>query len=687
MINHCLAVRSGQRALFTTFAVLMAAAAPGAPLAGQGAAAAPGEWRYLGGDAAHTRYSPLDQIHAGNFEELEVAWVWRGDNFGPSVDYVLRSNPIFVDGILYTVAGSRRQVVAIEPGTGETLWTYREPHTPRYDRGMRNNYGKGVAYAEVDGRGVIFMTSPTFMLHALDAKTGRPLENWGRRVPLPGFPSSGVVDMVPDLVRDWPRWVESGRTFDPAHGIPREMGNISTSSPPIVVNGVVIIGNVSEQGYYQTRIENVPGDILAYDARTGEFLWKFNVIPRPGQFGHETWEDAAWKTIGDISSWAPMSADPERNLVFIPTNGPTIDFWGGHWQGDGLFSTSVIALDARTGERKWHYQFVKHDIWNYDTPTAPILLEAGPPGNRRPLLVQATKMGWAFTFDRETGEPIWPIEYRPVPAGEIPGEKLSPVQPFPTWPPPYDLQGLTEDDLIDFTPELRREALAILDNYRIGPIFNPPIQEGHPSGKRSFVLCPSMATNITHPPAADPTTGILYVPSRTNCRSERVVPGHQVDDPNDPMTTGVTVSEWAVLNRGDFAGPQGLPITKPPYSRITAIDMNTGEHLWMMPSGDTPPRIVNHPSLRGVDLPNTGEISNPIVLVTASLLISAPGATPVLYAIDKQTGERRGTIRIPAPGQYSLMTYLHEGRQYIVVNVAGGPDQLTGSLVALRLPR
>ncbi|MCY4074822.1 MAG: PQQ-binding-like beta-propeller repeat protein, partial [Acidobacteria bacterium] len=331
--------------------------APGSEAAAQPAEPAPAaEWRYIGGDAGHTRYSGLDQIDGDNFEELEVAWIWRGDNFGAGALGVSRSTPIYVDGVLYTVAGERRTVVAIDPATGETLWTHREPHTTRFDRGMRNGYGKGVAYAEVDGRGVIYIISPAFFLHALDAKTGRPLPNWGRPVPLPGFPQTGVVDLLPDLIADWGPWLSWDGAYDPDFGIPRELGYITSSSPPIVVNGVVVVGNSAEQGYNQTRIENVPGDILGYDARTGAYKWKFNVIPRPGEFGHETWEDDAWEWTGDVSSWAPISADPEQGLVYIPTNPPTIDFYGGFRPGDGLFGTSVIALDVQTGERVWHFQ-------------------------------------------------------------------------------------------------------------------------------------------------------------------------------------------------------------------------------------------------------------------------------------------------------------------------------------------
>lgn len=657
-----------------------------------------GDWRYIGGDAAHTRYTGLDQINAANFEKLEIAWVWRGDNFGPAADALFRSTPLYVDGLLFTVAGQRRTVAAIDAKTGETIWTYREPHTTRFERGMRNNYGKGVAYGEVNGKGVIFYTSPGFFLHALDPKTGEHLDKWGSAVPIAGFPKSGVIDMLPDVVRDWEPWTRSGLTYDADKGIPRELGNLSTSAPPIVVNGVVVVGNVHEQGYYQTRIENIPGDILAYDARTGRHLWKFHVIPRPGEFGHDSWGNDAWKRTGDVSSWAPMSADPARGLVYVPTNPPTVDFYGGFRPGDNLFGTSILALDVRTGKRVWHFQTVHHDVWNFDNPTAPILLDVTVDGRRTPIVVETTKQGFAYTFNRQTGEPVWPIVERPVAQSDLPGERLAATQPFPTRPAAFEIQELTDDLLIDFTPKLKDEARAILRNYKVGPLFNPPIQRGHPSGLRSFVSCPSMASNIIGPPVADPETGILYVTSERSCRAENIVPGDAMDEPDSPKTTGTTVSPWVVANRGDLRGPQGLPIWKPPYSTITAIDMNTGEHLWRIPNGDTPDRIRNHPALRGLDLPNTGQQNHAVMLATRTLLITAPGGTQsLLFAVDKQTGKRLGTVRLPAPGQYGMMSYLHDGKQYIVVQIGGAAypgsqvqvDAATahpGSLVALRLP-
>ena len=448
---------------------------------------------------------------------------------------------------------------------------------------------------------------------------------------------------------------------------------------------MVVVGNVHEQGYYQTREENIPGDILAYDARTGKPMWKFHVIPRPGEFGHDTWKNDAWKRTGDVSSWAPMSADPARGLVYIPTNPPTIDFYGGFRPGDNLFGTSLLALDVKSGKRVWHFQMVHHDIWNFDNPQAPVLLDVPINGKRTPIVVETTKQGFAYVFNRETGQPIWPIEERPVAASDLPGELLSPTQPFPTKPKPLEIQELTEDVLIDFTPELRAEAVEIMKRYKTGPLFNPPIQVGHPSGLRSFVSCPAGASNINGPTVADPETGVLFVTTQRLCRSENMVPGAKMDEPEDPKTTGRTVSRWVVANRGDLRGPQGLPIWKPPYSRIIAIDMTTGEFLWETPNGDTPEFIRNHPALRGMTIPPTGQTVHAVMMPTKTLLFTAPGVDAVLYALDKKTGRRLATVKLPAPGQYGMMGYLHRGRQHVVVQV-GSPTH-PGSLVALRLPR
>ncbi|MAG70947.1 MAG: PQQ-binding-like beta-propeller repeat protein [Vicinamibacterales bacterium] len=627
-----------------------------------------GEWRYWGGDAASSRYSPLDQITAENFEDLEIQWVWKGDNYGPTVDNILRSTPIYVNGGLYGVAGQRRTVVSIDPATGETLWTFREPTTKRWELSMRKNYGKGVAYDEVDGDGRIYVVTPAFFLHALDPDTGLPIADFG---------DGGTVDLLADF----------GYEYDPYDGIPPEIGYITNSSPPIIVNGTVVVGNAHEQGYHQSRRENVPGHILAYDAATGEHKWKFNVIPQPGEFGHDTWESDAWSYTGNVSAWAPLSADPELGLVYIVTDPPTNDHYGGFHPGDNLFATTILALNAETGERRWHFQTVHHDIWNYDNPTAPNLLDVTIDGERVPILVQTTKQSFAYVLNRETGEPIWPIEERPVPESMIPGEQTSPTQPFPTRPAAYEIQGVTVDDLIDFTPELRQQAIEAMAEYQMGPLFNPPLHRDNDLGKRSALLCPggNGGTNIPGGTVTDPETGILYTASIKACGAPFLVPGAEADLQYD-NPTGTTLMEWA---SGAGAGPraiQGLPLLKPPYSRITAIDMNSGDHLWWIPNGDTPNNIQNHRLLEGIDIPNTGNRTHATALLTKSLLIYAEGrgGRPLLYANDKATGERLGTVELPAPTNTALMTYMHEGRQYIILPVGG--RGYSGSLIALALP-
>ena len=676
-----------------------------------------GEWRYLGGDAGHTRSSPqLNQIHAANFADLETAWIWRGDNFGPSVEYTARSTPVFVDGILYTVSGQRRQVVAIDAATGETLWTFREPETMRYLRSPRTDFGKGVAYAEVDGRGVVFITSPAYFLWALDAKTGRPLENWGTSTGVASFSDTGVVDLIPDLVSDWQRWLEREEPYDPDHGIPRRLGMVTASSPPIVVNGVVVVLVGHEPSYDQTRIENVPGDIMGYDARTGQRLWKFHVIPRPGEFGHETWENDAWQFSGDMSSWAPAAADPELGLVYIVTNASTVQSYAGHRPGHNLFGGSVLALDVATGERRWHFQIHHSDQWNYDIPTAPILMDLTVDGRQIPALIQNTKQGLIFAFNRETGEPIWPIEERPVMQTQVPGNYTAATQPYPTRPEPLDrivLNGITEEFMIDYTPELKKQAREILAEFRVGGLYMPPLPYPHDNPYRNVVGCVG-GLNIYHPPVADPTTGIMYASHRRSCSApafmeptngvdeERGLPGLSAEawrgrERHTP-TTGTTVAAWAPGRSREFLPLiDRLPVYKPLFQGLAAYDMNTGEKLWDIPIGQTPANIRNHPLLQGIDTSDTGGSAHSIQMIMGDLLVQTTedlrGETdlnengmPMLHARDKRSGQILASVEIPIPGQYGMMTYLHEGVQYIVVQSGSVRRGQPGALVALRLP-
>ena len=677
-----------------------------------------GEWRYLGGDAGHTRSSPLSQINANNFEDLEVQWIWRGDNFGPSVDYFMRSTPIYVDGMLYTVATPRRQVVAMDPATGETIWVFREPETTRWLRSPRRSYGKGVAYGEVDGRGVIYITTPGFFLWALDAKTGRPLEDWGAPVPLDDFDQTGAVDLVSHLLDGWGQWERWDEgPYDADYGVPRELGMVTSSSPPIVVNGVVVVLVGHQPSYGQTRIENIPGDIMGFDARTGEFLWKFHVIPRPGEFGHETWENDAWQWSGDLSSWAPASADPELGLVYLVTNASTVQTYAGHRPGHNLFGGSVLALDVQTGERRWHFQIHHSDQWNYDLPTPPMLMDLTVNGEQIPALIQNTKQGLVFAFNRETGEPIWPIEERPVIQTQVPGNYTAATQPYPTLPEPLDpivLNGLTEEFVIDYTPDLNAQAQIMLSQFQIGGLYVPPLPFDHDNDFVNNVGCTS-GVNVPFPPVADPSTGMMYASHQRGCSapgfmaptggvdvddSDYAVPNADGATPNYTPTTGTTVAAWLPGGgggEGRLGMIDGLRLWKPMESRLTALQMNWGERVWSLPVGETPERIRNHPLLAGVDIPNTGGIGLSIQMVMGDLLVQTralsrgvvqflPDAPLELHARDKRTGEIRGSVELPAPGQYGMMTYMHDGKQYLVVQIGSVRTDFPGSLVAYALP-
>jgi quinoprotein glucose dehydrogenase len=659
-------------------------------LVAQGPGVESGLWTYLGGDAWHTRYTPADEITADNFEELTLLWRFSAGSFGPSTP---RATPSYVGDKLITVTGDRRHVIALDPTTGELEWTFTEPNTHRYEYSMRKGYGKGVAYAEVPGRGgVVFISTPGFFLWALDAETGQPLEDWGEPIPVPGFSQTGGVDLVADLIEGWGPWENmrrAGAQYDAYQGIPLEIGYVTSSSPPIVVNGTVVVSNSAEQGYNQTRIENVPGDILGYDAQTGAFKWKFHVIPRPGEFGHETWENDAWEWTGDVSSWAPMAADPELGLVYIVTNGVTIDYYGGHHPGDNLFSTSIIALDTDTGERRWHYQMVHHDIWNYDTPTAPILMDVNVNGRAVKGIYQATKQAFLYALDRETGQAIWPIEERPVPQSTVSGERLARTQPFPTRPAPFDLQGRAEEHLIDYTPQIRQRALQIArDNSLFAPMYNPPRTIGDPRGPSPVCPGDTGGVNITGPAVADPVEGVIFITSHSGCSGMTIMPS--VDSPLDgPEQSGTTLSQYSA-GRGGGGGRgrgnltvDGLDIWKGPVGRISAIDLNTGDYLWVIPNGDAPQReqdaIRNNPLLQG--LPNLDEIANRgrgghAAMVVSPNLLFASGQTAdneaKLFAIDKETGRRVGEIPLPGQSRYGMSSWEHNGHQYIIVQLQDG---------------
>ena len=413
-------------------------------------------------------------------------------------------------------------------------------------------------------------------------------------------------------------------------------------------------------------------------------------FPSPGEYGHETWENDAWEWTGDVSSWAPLSADPENDLVYIPTNSATIDYYGGFRPGDNLYGASIIALNASTGERAWHFQFVHHEIWNFDTPTAPVLMDLSVDGQEIPAVVQATKQGWLYTFNRLTGEPVWPIEERAVPASIVPGEVLSPTQPHVTWPEPYSMQGIGEEDLLDFTPELKAQSLATMEDYVMGGLFNPPIHADNPMGKYAAMNCPGGAggVNITSPPVADPVNNVFYLSEHTACFALRLIPGEEADL-LFPNSTGTTTAQYANGVPGATARPprhpSGLPIWKPPYSTIVAYDMDTGEKKFTVPTGETPQRYKDAFERAGVSesvYGNTGTGALVPMVVTPTMLVysdQASDGTPMLWALDKDTGEIAAEMEAPARSSYGMSSWVHDGHQYIML-------QTSSKLTALALP-
>ena len=615
-----------------------------------------GDWLYYGGDAGSTRYSALDQVTAGNVKNLKIAWRWKADNQGPDTEFNLQATPLAVRGRLYTTAGTRRNVVAIDGATGETLWMFRLDEGARGQLAPRRNH-RGVAYW-TDGQAAerILYITPGYQLVALDARTGQPIRSFG---------ADGVVDL-----------------FDELHQTRPKDGMIGSSSPPMIVGDVAVVGSALPASSGRAR-ENVPGHVRGYDVRTGKRLWTFHTIPRPGEFGNETWENDSWSYTGNTAVWAPMSADLALGYVYLPIETPTNDTYGGHRPGNNLFAESLVCLDARTGRRVWHYQLVHHGIWDYDTPAQPILLDVTVNGRPIKAVAQVTKQAFTYVFDRVNGAPVWPIEERPVPASNVPGERASPTQPFPTRPAPFDRQGVTLDDLIDFTPELRAEAVQMVSEYKLGPLFTPPIVAGT-DGKRAVLMLPNMTGGANwQGGAVDPETGVLFVSSGTSVSPMSLSAENVGPDParlgSTPATPAAAAPRPAQPPGPRMLGPQGLPLIKPPYGRITAIDLRSGDHRWMVANGEAPEWIKNHPALRGVALPRTGRYEHVGLLVTKTLLFAGEGSGlfavppgsggPMLRAHDKRTGDIISEFRLPANQSGLPMSYLARGKQYIVVAV------------------
>ncbi len=626
-------------------------------------ALAKGEWPAYAGTYGSARYSPLTQIDRSNAKELHVAWRWKSPDqavkdanpkVGPS--RANESTPLMVGGTLYT-STSFSQVAAIDAATGDTKWVF-DPKVYENGLGIPANDGwlhRGVAYwRSGDDERVVMLTAFAQMI-ALDARTGKPV---------PTFGTDGRVDLTQGLRR------------------PVDRDYYTMSSPPVIVRGVIVVGS-SVMDWWGRR-PSPPGDVRGFDVVNGRLLWIFHTVTQGGEPGVETWEMESWKEAGNANVWAPMSADEELGYVYLPVSTPTNDYYGGHRPGGGLYGDSLVCLDAATGSKVWHYQLVHHGLWDYDTPAAPNLIDITVGGQRVKAVAQVTKQAFVYVFDRVTGKPVWPIEEQPVPASSVPGESAARTQPFPTTPAPIDIQGVRDEDLIDLTPELRKEAIDIVAKYDHGPLFTPPSERG-------TIQVPGVAGGGNWAGAAiDPETGMLYV---ATYRLPFVV---TVRKPRLGESSYDFIGEFRYL-----PGPRGMPLLKPPFGSIVAIDMNSGEHRWRIPvgRGELIPAIQQLAVRERLGFPTRSWAlaTKTVMIVVQSGYFSAPrlppGGTrriadlnnfdPHLWVYDKASGEMLAEIALPANAVGAPITYMAAGKQYIAFPVGGGP--LVEELIAVSL--
>jgi quinoprotein glucose dehydrogenase len=655
-----------------------------------------GEWPTYGGDLGHTRYSALDQIDSSNFNELEIAWRFKTDNLGPLPEYRFQSTPLMVDGIIYSTGGSRRAVVALDAETGEINWVYSLKEGERSSYAPRRLSGRGLSYwSDGENKRIIYVT-PGYQMVSLDATTGRPDSEFG---------NNGIVDLkqnadqVIDLVT----------------------GEIGLHSTPIIAKDVVIIGAAHRTGGNPRSISNVKGYVRGFNVRTGERLWIFHTVPMRGEYGIESWLNGSAEYTGNTGVWAQISVDPELDTVYLPVEAPTGDYYGANRPGNTLFSESLVAVDLHSGERKWHYQFVHHGIWDMDISSAPILQDITVDGVLRKAVAVPTKQAFLYVFDRITGEPIWPIIERAVEIGDVPDEWYSPTQPFPTKPPAYGRHGVSIDDLIDFTPALRKEALEIASWYKLGPIFTPPVVS-QIDGPLGTLMAPTAGGGTNWPGGSyDPVNQILYVSSSESVGAIGLVPPYpgqsdmayiQGNAATGPRTRGgagsaagggsvefIPSASSAPTASSRGRPPiglrvRGLPLLKPPYGTISAIDMREGEILWQIPHGETPDNVRNSEALSSIVIPRTGQSATVGTLVTSALVIAGEAqrtttqtgeSGAMLRAYDKLTGNEVGAVYLPAPQSGSPMTYILNGSQYLVIAVSD--NRYSGELIAFKLPR
>lgn len=640
-----------------------------------------GEWITHGGDLGNSRYTPLDQINAANFSDLEVAWYFSTANLGPLPEYQYESTPLMTDGVLYSTGGSRRAVFALDASNGELLWVYSLDEGARGANAPRRLSGRGLSYWSDGDEARILYVTPGYRLIALDAATGKPVKSFG---------DEGIVDLKLNFDQD----------------IDLVTGEVGLNSAPTVVEDVVIVGAAHRGGAAPATRENVKGYVRGFDVRTGRRLWIFHTIPQPGEFGRDTWLDDSASYTGNTGMWTQIAVDEELGLAYLPVESPTGDYYGGTRPGDNLYGESLVAVDYKTGERRWHYQLVHHPIWDYDVSAPPMLVDVVKDGRTIKALAQATKQTYVYVLDRATGEPIFPIPEQPVPAGNVPGEWYSPTQPIPSIA--VGREQITTDDLIDFTPELRADALEFIEDYELGHIYTPPLLSSL-EGPLAALL-PMGGTNWPGG-AYDPVSRLLFVPASWNVRTMSNIPQPGSDMPyvsgvaspaqpatsatapaadNGPQapriaTAGIPFAEDLYVN--------GLPLLKPPYGTISAIAMDTGEIVWTVANGETPESVRDHPALQGIEIPRTGRDGFVAPVVTATLLVVGEpsfGPTPtgrrgaMLRAYDKHTGNELGAVYMPAPQTGSPISYMADGRQYIVVAISGAG--YPGALIAYRVP-
>ena len=671
-----------------------------------------GEWPHYGADMRSSRYSPLDQITGANFNKLEVAWHFKTDNLGTFPEFKLEGTPLMVKGVLYTTAGTRRSVIALDGKTGELIWVHSLREGKRAAVSPRQLSGRGVWYW-TDGRGderVIYVTTG-YRLVELNARTGGLV---------PSFGKDGIVDLKVGAVKG------KGEQID------LETGEIGIHSTSAVAKDTIIVGSSMREGATVPTHNNTKGLVRAFDARTGKLLWTFRTIPGAGEPGNETWENESWATNGNAGVWTQISVDEDLGLVYLPVETPSSDYYGGHRPGNNLFAESLVCVDLKTGQRKWFFQFVHHPIWNFDLSSAPLLADITVNGQAVKAVAVPSKEGWLYVFDRVTGKPVWPIEERPVPQSDVPGEKTSPTQPHPPDSLRYARQYLNvPDDLIDFTPDLRAQAIERLKRYRVEPsLFTPaivgnvngmlgalggPTATNWPGGgydpELHIAFAPASNTGITVRTLVEPPPGfsdIRYVSGIAGQQFREILgPGDccaadsaRTAERARAATAPPPAAAAAPAGGGaaEAGGPnvQGLPISKPPYGVLAAINLDRGQLMWQTPHGDTPDNVRNHPLLRGMNIPKTGQAGTSGVglLVTKTMVVMGDPqvtTTPehprgaMLRAYDKKTGQQLGAVWMPAPQSGSPMTYMLDGKQYIVVAVSGG--NYTGDYLAFALPQ